>query len=144
MFAHLTLDTACQFFLPPFSFQIRVGGLYLLYSLYGCQTATPPEQVGSTGDALALCAVQPCLTQISVFTCLWLQIRLALKDWESVKRFEKDAIDAQHLDVIYILHKLMWCKAFHFTAMPSLVSCHIYTSDSAVLLIFRYVYCKTC
>ncbi|KAM9355801.1 snRNA-activating protein complex subunit 1b [Pholidichthys leucotaenia] len=89
-FARLLLDTAAVFFLPPFSFQIRVGGLYLLYSLYQCQTAVPPEM-----------------------------IRLALKDWEEVKKFEKDAIDAQHFDAIYVLRWLMSVKAFHFTAMPS-------------------------
>ncbi|XP_070776955.1 snRNA-activating protein complex subunit 1b [Enoplosus armatus] len=91
-FSRLVLDTACSFFLPPFSFQIRVGGLYLLYSLYQCQTASPSEQ-----------------------------IRLALKDWEDVKKFEKDAMDAQHLDAIYIFQQLMFHKAFHFTAMPSLL-----------------------
>ncbi|KAM7376423.1 hypothetical protein PAMP_006158 [Pampus punctatissimus] len=92
-FSRLILDTACCYFLPPFSFQIRVGGLYLLYSLFHCQTALPPEQ-----------------------------IRLALKDWEDVKKFEKDAVDAQHLDVIFILRKLMLYKTFHFTAMPTLLA----------------------
>lgn len=89
-FSQLILETASSFFLPPFSFQIRVGGLYLLYSLYKCQTVSPPEQ-----------------------------IRLALKDWEDVKKFEKDAVDAQHLDAVYILRQLMSHKAFHFTAMPT-------------------------
>ncbi|XP_008294918.1 snRNA-activating protein complex subunit 1b [Stegastes partitus] len=89
-FSRLVLDVAGSFFLPPFSFQIRVGGLYLLYSLYHSQTAAPSEQ-----------------------------IRLALKDWEDVKKFEKDAVDAQHLDAVYILRQLMFCKAFHFTAMPT-------------------------
>ncbi|KAE8289569.1 snRNA-activating protein complex subunit 1 [Larimichthys crocea] len=89
-FSHLILDTARSFFLPPFSFQIRVGGLYLLYSLYQCQTAEPKEQ-----------------------------IRLALKDWEDVKKFEKNAVDAQHHDTVYILQQLMLLKAFYFTAMPS-------------------------
>ncbi|KAA8582397.1 hypothetical protein FQN60_009137, partial [Etheostoma spectabile] len=92
-FSRLILDTAYSFFLPPFSFQIRVGGLYLLYSLYQCQSASPPEQ-----------------------------IRLALKNWEDVKKFEKDAVDAQHLDVIYILKQLMRCKAFSFTAMPAVLA----------------------
>ncbi|XP_044023670.1 snRNA-activating protein complex subunit 1b [Siniperca chuatsi] len=92
-FSRVVLDTACSFFLPPFSFQIRVGGLYLLYSLYQCQTASPSEQ-----------------------------IRLALKDWEDVKKFEKDAVDTQHYDVIYILQQLMFHKAFHFTAMPTLLT----------------------
>ncbi|CAI5697173.1 unnamed protein product [Oreochromis niloticus] len=76
-----------------FYFQIRVGGLYLLYSLYQCQNASPSEQ-----------------------------IRLALKDWVDVKTFEKDAIEAQHFDVVYILQQLMFCKAFHFTATPSLLT----------------------
>ncbi|XP_003978679.1 snRNA-activating protein complex subunit 1b [Takifugu rubripes] len=93
MFARLILDKAYSFFLPPFSFQIRVGALYLLYSLYGCQTASPQEQ-----------------------------IRVPLKDWEDIKRFEKDAVDAQHLDVVYILRQLMAQKAFYFTAMPTLLS----------------------
>lgn len=92
-FSRLILDTASVFFLPPFSFQIRVGGLYLLYSLYQCQSASPSEQ-----------------------------IRLALKDWADVKMFEKDAMEAQHFDVVYILKQLMFCKAFHFTAMPSLLA----------------------
>ncbi|XP_069008917.1 snRNA-activating protein complex subunit 1b [Embiotoca jacksoni] len=93
VFSRLALDAACIFFLPPFSFQIRVGGLYLLYSLYQCQTASPEEQ-----------------------------IRLSLKNWEDVKRFENDAVDAQHLDAVYILRQLMFCKAFHFTAMPTLLN----------------------
>ncbi|XP_034530978.1 snRNA-activating protein complex subunit 1b [Notolabrus celidotus] len=92
-FSRLLLETACTFFLPPFSFQIRVGGLYLLYSLYRCQTASPPAQ-----------------------------IRLALRDWEDVKKLEKDALEAKHLDVVYILHQLMFLKAFHFTAMPTLLT----------------------
>nr|XP_020483316.1 snRNA-activating protein complex subunit 1 [Labrus bergylta] len=94
-FSRLILDTAYSFLLPPFSFQIRVGGLYLLYSLYRCQTASPPEE-----------------------------IRLSLKDWEDVKKFEKDAVDAKHFDVIYILQQLMFLKAFIFTAMPTLLTFH--------------------
>uniref|UniRef100_A0A8C6LWP3 Small nuclear RNA activating complex, polypeptide 1b n=3 Tax=Nothobranchius furzeri TaxID=105023 RepID=A0A8C6LWP3_NOTFU len=91
-FCHLVLNTAYCYFLPPFSFQIRVGGLYLLYSLYYTQTASPSEQ-----------------------------IHLALKDWEEVKKFENNAIDAQHMDAVYILRHLMFCKAFRFTAMPTLL-----------------------
>ncbi|XP_035023439.1 snRNA-activating protein complex subunit 1b [Hippoglossus stenolepis] len=92
-FSRLVLDLAYSYFLPPFSFQIRVGGLYLLYSLYQCQTASPPEQ-----------------------------IRVALKDWDEAMKFEKDAADAQHLDAVYILRRLMFLKAFHFTAMPTLLA----------------------
>ncbi|XP_068194456.1 snRNA-activating protein complex subunit 1b [Antennarius striatus] len=89
-FSRLILNAACSFFLPPFSFHVRVGGLYLLHSLYHCQTTAPPEQ-----------------------------IRVALKDWGDVKKLEKDAVDAQHYDVVYILRQLVSHKAFHFTAMPS-------------------------
>lgn len=50
-FTRLILDKACCFFLPPFSFQIRVGGLYLLYSLHGCQTAVPTQHVRNIRNA---------------------------------------------------------------------------------------------
>lgn len=92
-FSRMILDSASSFLLPPFSFQIRVGGLYLLYSLFRCQTASPPEK-----------------------------IRLGLKDWEDVKNFEKDSLEAEHLDVVYILRQLMFLKAFYFTAMPTLLT----------------------
>lgn len=91
-FSRLVLDTAYDFLLPPFTFQIRVGGLYLLSALFYCQTAHPPEK-----------------------------IRLALKDWEVVLKFEKDSLDAQHFDVVYVLRKLLHEKAFVFTAMPRLL-----------------------
>ncbi|XP_068573827.1 snRNA-activating protein complex subunit 1b [Cebidichthys violaceus] len=91
-FCRLILDTAYSFFLPPYSFQIRVGGLYLLHSLYRCQITSPREQ-----------------------------IRLALKDWEDVTKLEKDAVSAQHHDAVYILRQLMWHKAFSFTAMPTML-----------------------
>ncbi|KAM3870916.1 snRNA-activating protein complex subunit 1b [Diretmus argenteus] len=92
VFSRQILDTACSFFLPPFNFQIRVGGLYLLYSLYHSQTGTTKEQ-----------------------------IRLTLKHWEDVKKFERDSVGAEHLDVVYILRRLLFLKAFHFTAMPKLL-----------------------
>ncbi|KAM4625589.1 snRNA-activating protein complex subunit 1b isoform 2-T2 [Polymixia lowei] len=89
-FSRQVLATAYRYFLPPFTFQIRVGGLYLLYGLYHSQLCTPNEK-----------------------------IRLALKDWKDVKKFERDAADAQHLDAVYILRHLLSQKAFHFTAMPA-------------------------
>ncbi|XP_038130169.1 snRNA-activating protein complex subunit 1-like [Cyprinodon tularosa] len=86
----LALNVAYSYFLPPFSFQIRVGGLYLLYSFYHCQTGPAFERI-----------------------CV------ALKDFDDIKHFEKEAVDAQHFDVVYVLKRLMNCKAFHFTAMPT-------------------------
>lgn len=61
MFARLILDVAYGFFLPPFGFQIRVGALYLLYSLYGCQTAEPRETVGNAACALWTSSTGSCL-----------------------------------------------------------------------------------
>lgn len=122
-FSRLILDTAYSFFLPPYSFQIRVGGLYLLYSLYQCQTASPSEQVRNTQHTVGQMLNKVLLLDIQSLLCFWLQIRLALKDWEEVKKFEKDAVDAQHLDVVYIFRQLMALKAFSFTAMPTQVSC---------------------
>ncbi len=131
VFSRLILATACRYFLPPFSFQIRAGGLYLLYSLYQCQSASPPEQVRNTTHVCVLRRVvhtfkwspTRCKVHRWLFLCSWLQIRLALKDWEEVKKFERDAVDAQHFDAVYILRQLMFLRAFHFTAMPTQVSC---------------------
>ena len=55
---------------------------------------------------------------IQVIVCGCLQIRLALRDWEDIQKFEQDAINAQHFDVVYIYRKLLAEKAFHFTATP--------------------------
>ncbi|XP_019734609.1 snRNA-activating protein complex subunit 1b [Hippocampus comes] len=92
-FGRAALDVAAVYFLPPFSFQIRAGGLYLLHGLYHCQTASPR-----------------------------VPIRLALKDWEDVLAFEKDAVGAQHLDAVFLLRQLLLRKAFHFAAMPALLT----------------------
>ncbi|CAL8273803.1 unnamed protein product [Merluccius merluccius] len=88
-FSQQILTTAYRYFLPPYTFQIRVGGLYLLYGLYSSQLARPK-----------------------------VQIQVALKDWEEVKKFEKDAAQAQHFDATYILRKLFSQHAFYFAAMP--------------------------
>ncbi|KAJ8411716.1 hypothetical protein AAFF_G00153540 [Aldrovandia affinis] len=88
-FSRLILTTAYPYFLPPYSFHIRVGGLYLLYGLYNTQLASPKEK-----------------------------IRIALKDWENINKFQEDAMNAQHYDVSYIFRKLISEKAFYFAAMP--------------------------
>ncbi|XP_063255629.1 snRNA-activating protein complex subunit 1 isoform X2 [Prinia subflava] len=88
-----TLGLAQQYFLPPYSFQIRVGALYLLYGLYNAQLCQPKQK-----------------------------IRIALKDWSEVLRFQQDLLDSQHYDAAYILRRLRLARAFHFTAMPQLLS----------------------
>lgn len=88
-FSRITLATAMKYFLPPYCYQIRVGGLYLLYGFYHTQPAVPP-----------------------------VQIRLPLRDWAQVQKFLKDSVDSGHQDVVYIYRKLVATKAIHYTAMP--------------------------
>uniref|UniRef100_UPI0037E94AAB snRNA-activating protein complex subunit 1-like n=1 Tax=Semicossyphus pulcher TaxID=241346 RepID=UPI0037E94AAB len=88
-FCRITLATALKYFLPPYSYQIRVGGLYLMFAFYHTQLAFPP-----------------------------VQIRLALRDWAQVEKFLKDSVLSGHHDVLYIYHKLVQTKAIHYTAMP--------------------------
>ncbi|KAL0969037.1 hypothetical protein UPYG_G00221850 [Umbra pygmaea] len=90
LFSREVLATAYAYLLPPYTFQIRVGAIYLLYGLYQCQLCTPREK-----------------------------IRVALKDWEVIMKFQQEAVNAHHFDVAYILRKLISQKAFYFTAMPT-------------------------
>ncbi|KFZ47199.1 snRNA-activating protein complex subunit 1, partial [Antrostomus carolinensis] len=51
-----------------------------------------------------------------------LQIRIALKDWPEIQRFQQDLLDSQHYDAAYIFRTLRLARAFHFTAMPKLLN----------------------
>ncbi|XP_042274467.1 snRNA-activating protein complex subunit 1-like [Thunnus maccoyii] len=92
-FCRITLATAMKYFLPPYSYQIRVGGLYLMFGFYHTQLAIPP-----------------------------VRIRLALKDWAQVQKFLKDCVDSGHHDVLYIYQKLVASKAIDYTAMPHVLT----------------------
>lgn len=92
-FSRITLATAMKYFLPPHSYQIRVGGLYLMFGFYHTQLAVPP-----------------------------VRIRLALRDWASVQKFLKESVNSGHQDVVYIYKKLVAAKAVHYTAMPHFLS----------------------
>ncbi|XP_078239880.1 snRNA-activating protein complex subunit 1 [Pogona vitticeps] len=81
------------YFLPPYTFQIRVGALYLLYGFYNTQLCQPKQK-----------------------------IRVALKDWFEVCKFQQELLNAQHYDAAYIFRKLRIDKAFYFTAMPKFLS----------------------
>ncbi|XP_054454060.1 snRNA-activating protein complex subunit 1-like [Anoplopoma fimbria] len=87
-FCRVALATAVKFFMPPYSYQIRVGGLYLMFSLYHTQLASPP-----------------------------VKIRFALRDWALVEKFLKDSADSGHQDVVYVFQKLVAIKAVHYAAM---------------------------
>ncbi|XP_039589010.1 snRNA-activating protein complex subunit 1 isoform X2 [Passer montanus] len=91
--AKKTLDLAQQYFFPPYSFQIRVGALYLLYGLYNAQLCQPKQK-----------------------------IRIALKDWPEILKFQQDLLDSQHYDAAYIFRRLRLARAFYFTAMPKLLT----------------------
>ncbi|XP_008313639.1 snRNA-activating protein complex subunit 1b [Cynoglossus semilaevis] len=109
-FSRLVLRVAYTYFVPPHSFQIRVGGLYLLYCLYFSQRASPPEK-----------------------------IHIALKDWGDVKKFERDAVEAHHYDIVYILRQLMHTKAFYFSAMPMELSFKKYKNHQAPLRCEKFI-----
>ncbi|KAG5857718.1 snRNA-activating protein complex subunit 1b [Anguilla rostrata] len=95
-FSRLILTTAYPYLLPPYNFQIRVGGLYLLYGLYYTQLVAPKEK-----------------------------ITIALKDWENIMKFQQDAMNSRHYDVCYIFRKLISEKAFYFAAMPKHLYFHV-------------------
>lgn len=88
-FCRVALATAIKYFLPPYCFQTRVGGLYLMFGFYHTQLAVPP-----------------------------VKIRLALKDCAAVQKLLRESGDAGHQDVVYIYEKLVAARAFHYTAMP--------------------------
>ncbi|CAN9514587.1 unnamed protein product [Ophioblennius macclurei] len=92
-FCKVALITAVKYFLPPYCYQIRVGGLYLMFALYQKQLFKPP-----------------------------MNIRLALRDWAHVQTFLLNSMRSGHHDAVYIYHKLVYAKAFHYTAMPQLLS----------------------
>ncbi|XP_054826175.1 snRNA-activating protein complex subunit 1 [Eublepharis macularius] len=92
-FTKEALELVWPYFLPPYTFQIRVGALYLLYGLYNVQLCQPKQK-----------------------------IRVALKDWPEVLNFQQELLNAQHYDAAYIFRKLRMDKAFYFTAMPKLLS----------------------
>ncbi|KAG8449367.1 hypothetical protein GDO86_016134 [Hymenochirus boettgeri] len=92
-FAREAFSIACKYFLPPYTFQIRVGALYVLYGLYNTQLGQPKQK-----------------------------IRIALKDWNEVETFYQDLLGAQHFDAAYIFRQLRLNRAFHFTGMPTLLT----------------------
>ncbi|KAH9499301.1 Small nuclear RNA activating complex, polypeptide 1, 43kDa [Bulinus truncatus] len=78
-----------EYFLPPYQFQVRVGGLYLLYALYEIQPVVPK-----------------------------VKIRLTLPQWKHTASFELQASQQKHLDVVYVFHRLYQEKAFLFCHCP--------------------------
>lgn len=78
---------AKKFYLPPYSFQIRVGGLYILYGLYFTQPVIRKRK-----------------------------IRVTPGMWNAILEFQEEAHLQEHLDVEFIFHKLRSYEAFQFCA----------------------------
>ncbi|XP_005089867.1 uncharacterized protein LOC101853596 isoform X2 [Aplysia californica] len=76
---------ALEYFLPPFQFQVRVGGLYLLYALFQIQPVVPK-----------------------------VKIRLTRSQWEDSLFLKQQAALQSHLDVVYIFNRLLCEHAFLF------------------------------
>ncbi|XP_061747938.1 snRNA-activating protein complex subunit 1-like [Nerophis ophidion] len=92
-FSKAAMATAAKYSLPPYCLNVRVGGLYLMYAFYHTQLADPP-----------------------------VLIRLALGDWEHMRTFLQKLAVCGHLDVVYVFRSLVSSKAFHYTAMPILLT----------------------
>ncbi|XP_073494814.1 snRNA-activating protein complex subunit 1 isoform X2 [Phyllobates terribilis] len=92
-FSREVLSVASTYFLPPYTFQIRVGAMYLLYGLYNTQLCQPKQK-----------------------------IRISLKDWADVEQLHQELISAQHLDAVYIFRQMRRMRAFYFTAMPTMLT----------------------
>ncbi|XP_061896071.1 snRNA-activating protein complex subunit 1-like [Entelurus aequoreus] len=92
-FSKAAMATAVKYFLPPYCLHVRVGGLYLMYAFYHTQLAVPP-----------------------------VSIRLALGDWDHIQSFLQKLAVCGHLDVVYVFRSLVSSKAFHYTAMPILLT----------------------
>lgn len=117
-FSRLVFTTVYDYYLPPYSFQIRVGALYMFYGLYFTQPAWPKEKVLQWTLSSSLCSLVCVTSCISSFLS---QIWIALKDWICIQQFVSDAVSCQHLDVVYVYMKLVSEKAFYYTAMPNQV-----------------------
>jgi len=76
---------AQEYFLPPYQFQVRVGGLYLLYALYNTQPVAPK-----------------------------VKIRLTRAQWDDSLHLQQQAASQSHMDVVYVFNRLLSEQAFSF------------------------------
>ncbi|RUS72232.1 hypothetical protein EGW08_020005, partial [Elysia chlorotica] len=88
-FVEKVLIIAREYFLPPYQFQARVGGLYLMYAVYQIQPTSPKAK-----------------------------IRLTPQQWDDALHFQQQAKNQSHLDVVYIFNKLIEEQAFQFCFLP--------------------------
>ncbi|KAK3784846.1 hypothetical protein RRG08_056804 [Elysia crispata] len=94
-FIEKVLVIAREYFLPPYQFQARVGGLYLLYAIYQIQPISPK-----------------------------VKIRLTPQQWDDSLHFQLQAKQQSHLDVVYIFNRLIQEQAFQFCFTPQEIGTH--------------------
>lgn len=95
------MKMALKYVLPPYNFQVRVGGLYLLYGLFN---------------------QQPLIRKV--------RVRVTPEKWKEIVEFQKEARRQQHLDVNYVFHKLRFEDAFSFVATDSEVTFYLSTGGN--------------
>ncbi|XP_033103245.1 snRNA-activating protein complex subunit 1-like isoform X2 [Anneissia japonica] len=88
-FTEEAFEVASNFLMPPFTFQVRIGALYLLYGLYFTQIQNPK-----------------------------IKIHMSLNRWQELIGLHEDIHKQQHLDAEYVFLKLKVERAFMITATP--------------------------
>ncbi|XP_063421568.1 snRNA-activating protein complex subunit 1-like isoform X2 [Mytilus trossulus] len=92
---------ALKYLLPPYNFQVRVGGLYLLYGLFN---------------------QQPLVRKV--------RIRVTPEKWKEIIEFQTEARRQQHLDVNYVFQRLRFDDAFCYTATDTEVTFNLCTGTT--------------
>ncbi|VDI39517.1 snRNA-activating protein complex subunit 1 [Mytilus galloprovincialis] len=92
---------ALKYLLPPYNFQVRVGGLYLLYGLFN---------------------QQPLVRKV--------RIRVTPEKWKEIIEFQTEARRQQHLDVNYVFQRLRFDDAFCYTATDTEVTFNLSTGTT--------------
>ncbi|XP_071158854.1 snRNA-activating protein complex subunit 1-like isoform X2 [Mytilus edulis] len=90
-----------KYVLPPYNFQVRVGGLYLLYGLFN---------------------QQPLVRKV--------RIRVTPEKWKEIIEFQTEARRQQHLDVNYVFQRLRFDDAFCYTATDTEVTFNLSTGTT--------------
>ncbi|KAK6166519.1 hypothetical protein SNE40_023186 [Patella caerulea] len=81
---------AVVYYLPPNNFQVRTGGLYLMFGLFNTQFCIPP-----------------------------VKFRMTLQMWKDALDYQKEAHSQQHYDIDFVFHSLKALSAFQFVASES-------------------------
>lgn len=82
-----------KYIMPPYNLQVRVGGIYTLYSIYNTQTSKYKAK-----------------------------IRIPLSCWPKFCDLEKEILEHKHLDAAYVIRKLNADRAILLCAYPSMLS----------------------